>query len=166
MLTNKEAKYYLELENSLLDPNYIINLRERNIRIDMVSINKPNLKFYLDIFSSKKIHLKLSLHNAESLNNIALLRIDFKGTHTNPMEANEKVPKKLLKYTGKFFTPEEPHIHIYVEGYKSLAWAMPLSVSDFPIKDLQGMSEISDLLINFGKEINLKSRLNIQYTIA
>lgn len=56
-------------------------------------------------------------------------------------------------------------MHIYVEGYKPLAWVIPLTDVDFPIKEIKDPSDLSDLVINFAKRINLKSIINIQQAI-
>lgn len=56
-------------------------------------------------------------------------------------------------------------MHIYVEGYKPLAWAIPLTEIDFPIKEINQSSDLSDLIFNFARRINLKSIINIQHAI-
>ena len=56
-------------------------------------------------------------------------------------------------------------MHIYVEGYKPLSWAIPLSDTDFPIKEITQASDLSDLIIKFARRINLKSIINIQQAI-
>nr|WP_146194209.1 hypothetical protein [Brumimicrobium oceani] len=78
---------------------------------------------------------------------------------------SDKLPKFLVPFAGKWIKPTEPHMHIYVEGYKALVWAIPLIESDFPIKDLKHPSDLSDLILNFGKKINLISKINIQSAI-
>jgi hypothetical protein len=93
------------------------------------------------------------------------LRIDFRGGHHNPLNIEDTLPKFLHQYAAKWFDPTEPHMHIYVEGYKPLAWAIPLSETDFPFKEIKHQSDLSDLIFNFAKRIYLNSKLNIQQTI-
>lgn len=47
-------------------------------------------------------------------------------------------------------------MHIFVEGYKPLAWAIPLNDTDFPTKDLVNTSDLNDLIVNFAKKSKFK----------
>ena len=98
----------------------------------------------------------------ESNSHTGLLRIDFKGRHSNPVTANQNVPLELAKYAGKQFKIDEPHMHIYVEGYKTLAWAIPLSDTNFNTKEFKEQGDLSKIIYNFAKEINLTSKFEIQ----
>ncbi|MFS4418606.1 DUF6978 family protein [Maribacter sp. 2307ULW6-5] len=109
--------------------------------------------------------LKTSIHHLESNSFTNLLRIDYKGTHRNPEIIKETLPSYLKKYAGKWFNLDEHHMHVFVEGYKPLAWAIPLKDHDFPVKELNSTSDLSDLITNFAKLINLKSQINIQQAI-
>lgn len=102
----------------------------------------------------------------ESNSYIGLLRIDFKGGHHNPSEILNTLPDFLRPYADKWFKPTEPHKHLYVEGYKPLAWAIPLADTDFPVKKLNDQSDLRGLIINFADSINLKSKIDIQRTIV
>lgn len=96
---------------------------------------------------------------------IGLLRIDFKGGHKNPSIITETVPEFLKPFADKWLDPSEPHMHVFVENYKPLVWAIPLSKSDFPVKELKDPSDVSNLILNFGKKVNLISKINIQNAI-
>lgn len=165
MLTNEEAKYLLELDKSLTDPNQIIDLGNKKNRLDLISHQDPDYSFWMEITSNQKIILKTSIHHLESNSFVGLLRIDFKGGHHNPTEIKNNLPNYLKPYTNKWFEPTEPHMHIFVEGYKPLAWAVPLADTDFPTKVIMNQSDLNDLIINFAKRINLSSVINIQQAI-
>lgn len=75
------------------------------------------------------------------------------------------MPEYLKPYADKWFEPNEPHMHIFVEGYKPLVWAIPLADTDFPTKDITDTSDLNDLIVNFAKKINLNSQINIQQAI-
>lgn len=165
MLTNNQAEYLLNLEKSLVVPDQIIDLRNKTNTIELISYQDSDYSFRLDITSNQKIILKTSIHHMESKSFIGLMRIDFKGTHQNPPEILDTLPEILKPYAGKWFEPKESHLHIYVEGYKPLAWAIPLEDTDFPIKYLNHQSDLNELIVNFANKINLKSKINIQQSI-
>ncbi|MDT0293969.1 DUF6978 family protein [Mesonia ostreae] len=165
MLTNQEAKYLLDLEKVLTNPNQTIDLSKKKNRLELISHQDSDYEFWVEITTNQKIILKTSIHHLESNSFVGLLRIDFKGGHHNPANILPSLPDFLIPYADKWFDPTESHIHIYVEGYKPLAWAIPLTDSDFPIKDITHASDLSDLIINFARRINLKSLINIQQAI-
>ncbi len=165
MLTNEEAKYLLGLDKSLTDSNQIVDLSNKKNRLDLISYEDSDYNFWIEITSNQKIILKSSIHHLESNSFIGLLRIDYKGGHHNPTVVKQKLPEYLKPYTDKWFEPTEPHMHIFVEGYKPLAWAIPLTATDFPIKDISDPSDLNDLIVNFAKKINLNSKINIQQAI-
>ena len=165
MLTNQEAEYLLKLEKVLTNPNQTVNLANKKNRLELISYQDSEYSFWIEITSNQKIILKTSVHHWESNLSAHLLRIDFKGSHQNPATIKNTLPDYLKQYVGKWFNPSESHMHIYVEGYKPLAWAIPLINSDFPIKQINNQSDISDLIFNFAKKINLKSEINIQQTL-
>jgi len=165
MLTNKEVKNLLELDKILLHPNKVIDLKKEKNKIELISQQDTQRKFLVEITSSKKIVLKTSIHHMETVSNIGLLRIDYRGNHHNPVEIKATLPHKLKKYADKWFSEDEPHMHIYVEGYKPLSWAIPLSDTEFATQNLKEKSDIVDLINNFAKEINLTDNLKIQTSI-
>jgi len=162
MFTNKEAKYLIDLDKRLENPTQIVDLSVNKNTLDLYSPNDKEYKFRLDISSNRKIILKASLHHMESNSHTGLLRIDFKGRHTNPISVNQNVPPKLAKYAGKQFKIDEPHMHIYVHGFRALAWALPLSETNFETKEFKEHGDLSELICSFAKEINLTSKFEIQ----
>lgn len=165
MLTNQEAEYLLSLEKVLIDPNQTIDLSEKKNRLKLTSCQNSDHEFWVEITTNQKIILKTSIHHLESNSFTGLLRIDFKGSHRNPANISSTLPDFLIPYVGKWFDPTESHMHYYVEGYRPLAWAVPLSDLDFPIKNITQQSDLSDLISNFAERINLKSSINIQQSM-
>ncbi|MBI5747739.1 MAG: hypothetical protein HZA00_01350 [Nitrospinae bacterium] len=106
--------------------------------------------------------MKMTLHFQEEDASIGLLRVDFNGRHPNPEIANDKVPDIFKSFAGQWL--EESHIHYFVEGYKPLAWAIPLKADNtFSVKDFSNTSEFGNILQVFGNKINLKTVLEIKF---
>lgn len=136
-------------------------------RIEIGSEFDPDVRFLLEINQSSKVNVKMTLHFMENNNKVPLSRIDYYGNHVNPVEVLSSVPEFLKDYAGKFFS-QESHLHYHVDGYRPLAWAMPLSDTDFPIKNIG----VKDINANFAKAImeyanlvNIKTRINVQTMI-
>jgi len=165
MFTNEEALSLIETEKVLKDPTQIIDLAAYKNRIYLIAPNEPDYEFFLEVTSNQKIQFKISLHHQESYSNIGLVRLDFKGRHQNPAEANSSLPERFKPYIGKFFEKDEPHIHFYVEGYKPLAWAIPLADLDIEPQEVQNMTNFNDIIVNFSSIINVVSSLTIQQAI-
>lgn len=165
MLTNDEAKYLLGLEKLLIDSDQIIDLKNKKNRLKLYSPEDTDYKFWLEITSNSKIILKTSIHHLESNTFIGLLRVDFRGRHQNPIEINDILPEELKEFAGKWFDIDEPHMHVYVEGYKPLVWALPLENTSLKDSKINELGDLIDIILNFAKEINLKSRLEIQQAL-
>jgi len=100
------------------------------------------------------------LHHKEEDASIGLLRVDFNGRHKNPEIENDKVPNDFKPYAGKWI--EESHIHYFIEGYKPLSWAMPLTAdATFPVKNFTNQNQIGSIIQTFIKKINLQTQLTI-----
>ena len=126
----------------------------------MTSKEDEEFFFFLEIWQSTKKRIKLTLHFQEDDASIGLLRIDFEGPpHKNPEIINDHVPEIYKRYAGKWI--ENRHIHCFIEGYKPLAWAIPLIDDDFPIKEFTDQNLIAQILYAFGEKINLKTKLHI-----
>ncbi|GHT48731.1 hypothetical protein AGMMS49982_00600 [Bacteroidia bacterium] len=67
--------------------------------------------------------------------------------------------------TGKIFSNNEHHIHYHIEGYKSLAWAIPLTDDEFEVKELNEGNDFNNSLANavrlFAKTINIETEITI-----
>jgi len=165
MLTNDEAKYLLGLEKLLFDSDQIIDLKNKKNRLKLYSPEDTYYNFWLEITSNSKIILKTSIHHLESNTFIGLLRVDFRGRHQNPTEITDALPEELKEFAGKLFGIDEPHMHIYVEGYKPLVWALPLKNTKLKESKIDELADLIDIIVNFAEEINLKSRLDIQQAL-
>jgi hypothetical protein len=169
-ITNEQAEYLLTLpkkvveNNTLLDELTIEQQYPFHDRFELVSERDDDFSFLWEIKQSKKNSIRISLHCQEDDSKIGLLRVDYNGGHTNPMEVTEFVPEKFRPYAGKSFSVNEHHIHYHVEGYSSLAWAIPLSVDEFAIKEIK---QGPDFNHTFAETIKLFAKtIHIETAIA
>ncbi len=95
------------------------------LRYDLVS-DDEEFSFMLQIHQSSKNLVRISLHCQDEDSKIGLIRFDYNAGHINPEVASPTVPDDVKKYAGKIFADDEHHVHIHVEGYKSLSWAVPM----------------------------------------
>lgn len=169
-ITNEQAEYLLQLpkkvvnKEELLDKLSIDQKFPFNARYELISESDIEFTFLWEIKQSSKNKIKISLHHQENDSKTGIFRIDYNGSHTNPMTANEFVPEKYHSFVGKYFNNEH-HVHYYVEGYKPLAWAIPLSADEFEIKDLGNKSDFNitfaKVIVEFAKAINLKTIITV-----
>jgi len=47
-----------------------------------------------------------------------------------------------------------------IDGYKPLAWAIPLEIDGFPVKKLEGRHDYTDTLDAFFRKINLRTAIS------
>jgi hypothetical protein len=160
ILSNEEAMQLLNMKKYIVG-DHVINLNFERMRIDLAS-NEGNYKFILDIHLNKKIQFKLSLHHQEDQRKIGLLRLDYKGRHTNPFQETENLPLELKPFIGKCFDIDEPHIHRYVVGYKPLAWALPVADYGFPIGSIEDCIQCEEAISIFAKKIQIENNIIIQ----
>ncbi len=166
MITQEQANRLLALPKQIEGgDDFTIDLKIERNRLDLFSPDEADWKFVFHIFSNKRITFKISMHHHEDNLKEALLRIDFKGGHRNPEFVNDYVPDFLKPYAGDWFQ-NEAHIHLFVESYKNLAWAMPLKDFDeFPIKEVHSYPDFSLAIRAFAERINLISGFAIQEPI-
>jgi hypothetical protein len=165
MFSNELADKLIKLPKTIIGGGVTnINLSEEKSRFKLINSQEPEYEFLFEITSNRKITFKITFHNQENNTKEGLIRIDFKGGHKNPESLNEFVPDFVKPYLGHFFQ-NESHVHIYVEGFKDLAWAVPLTAYNFPILDINNMEDFGNALNAFAKEINIVSSLNIQTAI-
>lgn len=131
------------------------------MRCELVS--ELDADFLLEIQQSKKNSIRVSFHYQENDSKMGLLRVDYNSGHKNPEEVSNLLPEKFHPYAGKYFSNSEHHIHYHVEGYKSLAWAIPLVADDFEIKELDPGQSFNSTLVEilqlFVKVINLETKI-------
>lgn len=162
MFSNELAQKLIKLPKTIDDGGLTnIDLSLEKNRFKLTSSDEPEYEFLFEITSNRKIMFKITFHNHENNTKEGLIRIDYKGGHKNPETLSDKVPEFVTPYLGHYFH-NEAHVHIYVEGYKDLAWAVPLSVYNFPILDIKNMDDLVQAIQAFAKEINIVSSFNIQ----
>jgi len=168
MFSNNDANYLLSLDkkvfhnDTLTDKLCLTQSFPFQHKFELIAPSDSDYTFLYDINQSAKNQFKLTLYLLDSDTRIGLLRIDFNGQHKNPEMITDKVPEFLHAYAGVFFDYNQPHIHYYVEGYKTtLDWAMPLSDDDFPVKQITKPNDITEAFYAFNKEINLSTNFSI-----
>ena len=169
-ITNEQADYLLKLPKKILQGEKFLSEITINQtfpfmeRYDLLSEKDNEYSFLWEIKQSAKNTLKVSLHVQENDGKTGLLRIDYNGGHVNPEKINDFVPEKFHKYAGKVFTNAEPHIHYHVQGYKTLAWALPLTDDDFEIKTIENKdfnNSLKNIIILFAKTIKIETVITI-----
>jgi hypothetical protein len=161
MFSNELAKKLINLPKQIEGGTTTINLVDEKTRLILNNPDEPEYSFLFEITSHKKISFKISLHNQENNTKEGLIRLDYKGGHKNPESINVFVPEFVKPYVGYFFQ-NEPHIHIYIEGFKDLAWAVPLSEYHFPVLDVNNTDDFNKAINAFAKEINIVTPFIIQ----
>ncbi len=166
MITQQQADYLLALPKHIIEGDTVLErkmyapFRPINDRLFMVSKDDDEFSFFLEINQSPRKQLKLTLHFQEAEASIGLLRVDFNGRHKNPELENVHVPDIFKPYVGQWL--EENHIHYFVEGYKPLAWAIPLNKDNtFSVKEFTDTKGIVSILQTFRNRINLQTILEI-----
>jgi hypothetical protein len=165
-MTNEQADYLLKLPKKIVKEDKLCTklIIEQKFpfyeRFELVSETDDEFSFLWKIQQSAKNTIRISLHFQEDDRKTGLLRIDFNGGHTNPEIINEYLPEKFRSYAGKVFSNTESHVHYHVQGYKSLAWAIPLTDDTFEIKAIDEKnlnSSFADIIKSFAKTINIET---------
>jgi hypothetical protein len=164
MFSSELASKLIKLPKDILGGETTINISDEKSRFSLSSPNEPEYEFLFEITSHRKITFKISFHNQENNTKEGLIRVDYKGGHKNPETVTDFVPEIVRPYVGYFFQ-NEPHIHIYVEGFKDLAWAIPLSAYNFPVLDINNTDDFLKGINAFTKEINIVTPYTIQNSI-
>jgi hypothetical protein len=164
MFSNELAHKLIKLPKKIQGGEVTVDLSAVKSRIVLSNDDEHEYEFLFEITSHKKITFKITFHNQENNTKEGLIRIDYKGGHKNPETLTDFVPEIVKPYVGYFFQ-NEPHVHIYVEGFKDLPWAIPLSVYNFPILEIENSNHFIDAIQAFAKEINIVSSFNIQNAI-
>jgi hypothetical protein len=161
MFSNELANKLINLPKEIEGGTLTINLLDEKTRLILNNVDEPEYNFLFEVTSHRKITFKISLHNQEDNTKEGLIRVDYKGGHKNPEGINAFVPEIVKPYVGYYFQ-NEPHIHVYVEGFKDLAWAVPLSVYNFPVLDVNNTDDFRSAINAFAKEINIVTPFVIQ----
>jgi len=173
MITVALAEYLLKLDKYVVVNGDTVESYALDVHYPMtfrLTLSSPDdLDQYLlvDVKESEKQSLKISLHHQDNSTQNGLLRVDYNARHLNPAEILDSVPEKFRPYAGQWLDDHPGHIHYVVDGYKPLAWAIPLTLDDFPVKALEGREDYTKMLHAFFSKINLKTTIhyNLQMKI-
>ena len=108
---------------------------------------------------------KLSLMVRESGSNEGLIRVEYNAfnMHPNPSHIIDHVPDFLRPYANFKIEQNVPHIHFAVNGYKNLAWAVPLSDFSgefFVMPKESDEHTLENTVKAFAKNINIENKIN------
>ena len=134
-----------------------------SFRLSLSSPDDLDQSLLLDIKESEKKSLKISLHHQDNNTQNGLLRVDFNGRHLNPVEVTASVPEIFHPFAGQWLDNYAGHLHYVVNGYKPLAWAIPLAQDEFPVKTLNGREDYIQTLIAFFQKVNLKTAITFNH---
>lgn len=170
-ITNEQAEYLLNLpkrvvENDILLDKLTIDQRfPFDARFELVSEKDDEFTFLWEIQQSKKNSIRLSFHHQENDSKTGLLRVDYNSGHKNPEAISENVPEKFHPFVGKYFSNNEHHIHYHIQGYKTLAWAIPLTIDNFKIKEINNDASFNSTFANiiklFAKTVNIETEISV-----
>lgn len=170
IISNEQAEYLIHLKKKILQNDNVVDILNidqafpMNFRYELVSEDDDEFSFLWEVTQSSKNTLKISLHFQEDESKIGLLRVDYYGTHQNPFSAKEDLPEKFKPYVGKFFSYDECHVHYHVEGYKPLAWAVPIADSEMDTKEISEGNinqQMISAILDFAKIINVETKITI-----
>jgi len=170
-ISNEQAEYLLKLpkkiveNDQLLDHLVIDQEFPLNRRFELVSEKDDEFTFLWEIQQSKKNSIRVSFHHQENDSKTGLLRVDYNSGHKNPEKISELLPEKFHPYAGKDFLNKEHHVHYHVQGYKSLAWAIPLMEDEFEIKELNDDADFNNtfggIIRLFAKTVHIETVITI-----
>lgn len=168
-MTVELAEYLIGLEKFVIQNGAITNTFLMNVGYPMsfrLTLSAPDdldQSLMIDIKESEKKSLKISLHHLDNSTQDGLLRVDYNGRHFNPVNILPTVPEIFRPFAGQWLDDYAGHIHYVVDGYKSLAWAIPLESDDFPVKKLDGREDYTRTLNAFFQKINLKTTITFNH---
>lgn len=154
------------IDNEIKDSIVLNQTSHFNMRFELVSKDNEEYSFLWEFKQSSKDALRISLHFQENDSKIGLFRVDYNAGHPNPVEILPSLPDKFKPYAGQWL--RDSHVHYYVEGYKPLAWALPIEETDVSIKDIKDndiSSSFADAIMNFAKMINIETTITINKTL-
>ncbi len=130
-----QHKKYLVKNDKRCDDIFLY-LDFSNSKKYQLACEETNEKFIWQISQSQKTKIKINLHIQEKESVTGLMRIDYNNAskHKNPEDILPDVPSAFRAYAGILI--DESHIHYHIDGYKSLAWAIPLSDDAFEVKTI------------------------------
>lgn len=163
-MTVELANYLIGLEkhifnNGELLDSYAINIKyPMTFRLSLSSSEDLEQNLIVDIKESEKKSLRINLHHQDDNSQNGLLRVDYNSRHRNPEKIIDTVPRSFHQFAGCWLDDYAGHIHYVVDGYKPLAWAIPLDNDEFPIKELNSREDYARTLQAFFDKINIKTK--------
>ena len=166
-LTNEQAQHLIDIDKWILvndSPANTITINQEfpmRLRFELVSKDEE-YQFLWSVTQSKKDTLRMSFHCQEDESELGILRVDYNAGHQNPAEVLDTLPDKFIPYVGKLFGNKESHVHYHVDGYKTLAWAMPLTgVEQINVKEIAETNSdtIKGAIEEFARLINIKTTI-------
>lgn len=168
-MTVELANYLIGLdkyivENGQVLDTYLLDIQfPMSIRLNLSAPDDLDQNLLINIKESEKKSLKLSLHHQDNSTQNGILRIDYDGRHLNPVEVIPGLPEIFIPFAGQWLDEYPSHIHYVVNGYKPLAWAIPLEFDNFPVKELKGSQDYSVTLNAFFQKINIKTNITFNH---
>lgn len=168
-MTVELAEYLIGLEkyvieNGKLLDTFLLDIQfPMSFRLILSASDDLDQSLLINIKESEKKSLKISLHHQDNSTQNGILRIDYNGRHLNPVEVIPNLPEIFIPFAGQWLDEYPSHIHYVVNGYKPLAWAIPLDFDDFPVKELNGREDYSQILNAFFNKINLKTTITYNH---
>lgn len=168
-MTVELAQYLLGLDKYIVQDrniveHYLLDIQyPMNVRLTLSAPDDLDQNLLVDIKESEKKSLKISLHHQDNSTQNGLLRVDYNSRHLNPVDITPSVPDAFKPFAGLWLDEYAGHIHYVVDGYKPLAWAIPLEVDDFPVKELTGREDYVNTLRAFFGKINLKTMITYNH---
>ena len=168
-MTNEQAEELIGLKKTIIQNGIeqesvtIEQTFPMNLRFELISKEDDDYSFLWDITQSSKDSLRISLHFQDDDSKIGLFRVDYNGGHHNPEFENDNLPEIFKPYIGKYFI-NESHVHYYVEGYRALAWALPIGETNVKVKEVEDNNrnrQIMDAILDFAELINIETMITI-----
>lgn len=162
-MTVELAEYLLGLDKYVVQDGITMDNFSLDIQYPMrfrLTLSTPDdldQNLLVDVKESDKKTLKVNLYHQDNSTQNGLLRIDYNSRHQNPMEVIDTVPDKFIPFAGQWLDNYAGHIHYVVDGYKPLAWAIPLEIDLFPVIQLNERVDYIDTLQAFFQKINTKT---------
>lgn len=170
-MTVELADYLIGLDKKIVKNDEMVNSFQLEIkfplklRLFLSSPDDLDQNLLIDIKESEKKTLKISLHHQDNGTQNGLLRVDYNARHLNPAEINVNVPEKFKPFAGQWLDNYPGHIHYVVDGYKPLAWAIPLETDNYLVKELKKREDYAETLDAFFKKINLKTKISYNHQL-
>lgn len=149
VLSAAECLDLIKAPKIITSPTAQINLAGRSERLYLALTSDPDQTFFVDITRSKKVRLKLSLHFQQVALNMPIVRLDFHSRHKNPSDIRPSLPFRFHPHADRLFSEHDPHIHLPVDDYKPLVWALPADDEPIFSKLISSPEDLVDAVRSF-----------------